>query len=178
MTRSLCPDEEDASPSQPHPACSLHTHTLTHSHTHARARATEPHTSSLAPASQQVFADFDTDGSGTLEAGEVRVLLRALKPKMRRSMRAGELNLDALVLRLTLEGKDGGVTLKQLSETVESLVSFGADEAVPLCGGVDGASASAATTAEIAVEMHPAAAQPRPDGLSIEDGEVTLVRSL
>ena len=86
---------------------------------------------------QEVFANFDSNSNGTLEADEVQVLLRALKPRLHKSKRTESLDLDGFVRRLSMEGKDGGVTLKQLSELIESLVAIGDGSSEVVVGSLD-----------------------------------------
>lgn len=86
---------------------------------------------------QEVFANFDSNSNGTLEADEVRVLLRALKPRLHKSKRTESLDLDGFVRRLSIEGKEGGVTLKQLSELIESLVAIGDGSSEVVVGSLD-----------------------------------------
>lgn len=112
----------------------------------------------------EVFAEFDTDRSGTLEEDEVRVLLKALRPHLRKTKRTGEaLNVDSLVLRLSLESQGGGVGLKQLSDAVESLVVLRNDEPNPIIAVESRAQTVAASPLHIEIEMSPPLGPPVPE---------------
>lgn len=91
----------------------------------------------------EVFAAFDTDRSGTLEAAEVRTLLRALYPSLKKKSQ-----VDALMRKMEFDANTtgGGVTLQQLSDGIETLVGLRAAEPADEAG-------AAAQVAEVSVSV-------------------------
>ena len=91
----------------------------------------------------KLIAAFDTDRSGTLDSAEVRTLLRALYPSLKKKSQ-----LDALMRKMEFDANTagGGVTLQQLSEGIETLVGLRAAEPA-------GEGGAAAQVAEVSVSV-------------------------